>query len=173
MPSNKKEKRKKKDLHKPSEIIKEFEESPPEVKQKVSQSPEVVKSVMETFSFSGPLPPPEVLEKYGDINRSFPGRIISMAEKEQKNRHLNDKKEFELYNYRLETERKDILRGQVFGFIIGLSAIIGGILCAIFVNSWLGGVIATTGAASLVTAFIIGRSAQKDKKPKKEQSNST
>jgi uncharacterized membrane protein len=170
MPSNKREKsKKKKNLHKPSEIIKEFKESPPDVKKEVSRSPEVIKSVLETFSFSGPLPPPEVLEKYGDINKSFPERIIKMAEKEQKNRHLNNKKELELLRYRLETERKDILRGQMFGFIIGLSVVIGGVLCAIFVNPWIGGAIATTGVASLVSVFIIGRSGQKDKTPKKKE----
>ncbi|MFW5635662.1 MAG: DUF2335 domain-containing protein [Thermodesulfobacteriota bacterium] len=44
--------------------------------------------------YSGPIPAPEALRQYGDINPDFPDRIIQMAEKEMKHRHRMEEKEF-------------------------------------------------------------------------------
>ena len=37
----------------------------------------------------GPIPPPEILKGYKEIDPSFPERIFKMAEKEQRFRHIS------------------------------------------------------------------------------------
>lgn len=46
---------------------------------------EVVRTVAQEYS--GPLPPPKMLEHYNEIDPGFANRIITMAEKEQTHRH--------------------------------------------------------------------------------------
>lgn len=46
---------------------------------------EVVRTVAQEYS--GPLPPPKMLEHYNDIEEGFANRIVTMAEREQSHRH--------------------------------------------------------------------------------------
>lgn len=59
--------------------------------------------------FSGPLPPPELLAEYDAVLPGGADRIVSMAENQSAHR------------LRMES------RGQAFGFLIALVAILGGI----------------------------------------------
>lgn len=38
-------------------------------------------------TFSGPIPPPQILEGYKNVDSSLPDRIVTMAEKDLKTRH--------------------------------------------------------------------------------------
>ena len=40
---------------------------------------------------AGPLPPPEMLARYEEVYTGLAGRIVVMAEKEQKQRHINNR----------------------------------------------------------------------------------
>lgn len=62
------------------------------------------------LAWSGPIPPPEILEAYHKYLPSAPDRILTMAEK------------------RAETNRRMESLGQIFGFILALVAISGAIL---------------------------------------------
>lgn len=42
--------------------------------------------------FNGPIPPPEIIAEYKDIQSDFPERIITMAEKQQGHRHKMENK---------------------------------------------------------------------------------
>ena len=69
--------------------------------------------------FSGPLPPPQVLEGY---ERTLPGladRITTMAEQTAQHRRDMERK-------REDRDTKVELRGQVFGFVIALSSFTAG-----------------------------------------------
>ena len=84
---------------------------------------EAVEAVSEhvsiTQSFRGPLPPPGLLAKYND---AFPGcaeRIVAMTEQQLTHRHALESRAID---GKLSAER----RGQTLGFILALTAIIGG-----------------------------------------------
>ena len=70
-------------------------------------------------SFSGPLPPPEVLERYNQFLPGTAERIIAMAEGQ--------------HNHRIELERHVITSnvsaqklGTILGFIVAMTVVIGG-----------------------------------------------
>lgn len=111
-------------------------------------------------SFSGPLPPPEVLEHF---NRVVPGsadRIIRMAE--------------EQFAHRTELEKKvinsDIARskwGQILGFTIAIVGLVVSALVAIYGSAIAGGFIGVGTLASLVGVFMYGsktRSSERETK---------
>lgn len=83
--------------------------------------PSVSELTLEATRFEGPLPPPEQLTQYEQISPGFAERIIQMAEKEQQFRH-RDVGEIRVI------QKKFLSRGQVFGFILSLAIIVGGIL---------------------------------------------
>lgn len=47
-------------------------------------------SVQHTQIYQGHLPPPDMLQHFNQIDETFANRIVSMAEKEQINRHTNE-----------------------------------------------------------------------------------
>lgn len=73
-------------------------------------------------SFSGPLPPPDILEHYIRIAPDFADSIVNMAIDEQKYSHSRD-------NKLIEESFCIKRRGQDFALTIALVAIIGGIIC--------------------------------------------
>jgi uncharacterized membrane protein len=59
--------------------------------QAEKQTHQQVKSVQaKAVSFSGPLPPPEVLQNYNQITPGAADRIISMAEKQSQHRQESE-----------------------------------------------------------------------------------
>ena len=65
----------------------------------------------------------------------------------------------------LRKEAEDTKRGQIFGFIIGVAAVISGTASAVMGAQWAGALIGG-GLVSLVSAFIVGR-----KNPQQNNSN--
>lgn len=156
-----------KDIIEPQEIIKALPKGiPKDVKEKLLVA-------IAQYQFVGPLPPPGILEGYSKIDKSFPERIVKMAEKEQKHRHIQQKKhlneEIEIIKYGAETERIDLTRGQIFGFCIGIIAIIAGAITAILGQPIVGGFIGFGGVAGLVSVFILGRGKQVNKKKENKE----
>jgi uncharacterized membrane protein len=76
-----------------------------------------------TEVFSGPLPPPSILEHYDTITPGFADRIVAMAEKEQNHRHSIMAQE-QRYN---AEERKF---GRWIALCFGLALLIAGSYCA-------------------------------------------
>jgi uncharacterized membrane protein len=86
-----------------------------------SSHPSVSELHLEATRFEGPLPPPEQLAQYKQISPAFAERIVEMAEKEQNFRHADTQVVRGI-------QGKIIGRGQIFGFVISLAIIAGGIL---------------------------------------------
>lgn len=97
----------------------------------------------------GPLPPAEELDKYERVLPGSADRIVAMAEKEQRHRH-------ERQDIQVRAEARDSGRGVVFAFMLGLLAIVGGTLTAIFGSAVAGSLISLAGITSLVGTFIYG-----------------
>lgn len=103
-------------------------------------------------SFSGPLPPPSLLQQYDKIQPGFAERIMALTETEAA--HVRDMDRKGLWAAIWEARL-----GQVFGLTIGLAAIFAGTYAAVEGQPLAGGFIGGAGVIGLVTAFIIGRSA--------------
>jgi len=97
-----------------------------------------------------PFPPPEVLERYKQVMPDFPERWLTRMEDEARQRHEMEAKEQELQF----AERK---RGQIFGFAIGLVAIIAGSVTASLGAEWAGLGIGGGGVIGLVSVFVLGK----------------
>ncbi len=92
-----------------------------------------------TTIIQSPFPPPELLEKYKQIDPSFPQRVLKMVEEEQKHRH------------------KITSRGQIFALMIGMGGLITTLILGIWGNPWVAGMIGFTSLATLVGAFLESR----------------
>ena len=127
-------------------------------KQKYPKNDQV--SIEERFvgqTFTGPLPHPSILVGYNNIQKGFADRIITLAEQEASHRHEMDK---EFLNASIQATKDEAIEarmGQIFGLIIGLTAIIAGSYTAIQGAPVTGSLIGTSGVVGLVSAFILGR----------------
>ena len=70
-------------------------------------------------SFEGPIPPPEWLRGYNEIEPGLASRIVSMAEDNQNHRHEQERAA-------LQHDVSFRARGQAFGFALGLFGLAGG-----------------------------------------------
>jgi uncharacterized membrane protein len=98
--------------------------------------------------FSGPLPPPAVLKQYDDVAPGSAERIIKKFENQTA--------------HRIKMETMMVLSGfikevggLVCGFIIAMTAIIGGIYTVLQGHPFLGGSLSFAGLAALVGAFLM------------------
>jgi uncharacterized membrane protein len=98
-------------------------------------------------SFSGPLPPPEVLEQYKSIDPELASSIVKMAIDEQNYAHKRDEK---IIDESFSVKK----RGQYFALFIALFAISGGVTCILFGFEISGSIVSGVGLSSLVSEFI-------------------
>ena len=117
----------------------------------------VPRFVSRSVAHIGPLPPPEILHDYETIHPGLAERIIRMAEQEAAQRHAMESKAIDAQVEDLTSSRAQIKRGQIFGLVICLTAILSGAIVAGLGKQWAGAAIGAGGLAGLVTAFIVGR----------------
>lgn len=130
--------------------------SKPTAKQSQQQSQQKVQ-VTEQRAFSGPIPPPDVLEHYDAISNGLANRIVAMAENEQAHRRELDISTLDANKGIANKEFSERRIGQVFGLIIGIS----GLACAAYLG-YLGletaaATVGGTTVVSLVGLFILGK----------------
>lgn len=101
----------------------------------------------------GPLPQWEDLEKYGQIIPNGADRIMTMAEKQQDHRQALETKA-------ITEQLTQSKRGQTFGLVIGLTAILGGVACILLGHEWSGAFLGGGGLTGLVSVFVIGKRRQ-------------
>lgn len=108
---------------------------------------EVVVRIAEQELFSGPLPHPKHLAAYKEISPEIPERIMRMAENQSDHRR-------QLESAIVASNLKLEVRGQVFGFVIAMSAVIGGIYLMANGQSLEGASTAIAALAGLVGLFF-------------------
>lgn len=122
--------------------------SPEEKNEKDARLVRVAAQISRTFS--GPLPPPEILQRYNEIVPGAADRIIKMAESQQHHRQALEKSvvDSNVFSQKI---------GLGLGFIIAITAIGGGIWLSAIGKSG-SGLTAIIGAlASLVGVFVYGK----------------
>lgn len=109
------------------------------------EDPEEKKKLIARISrfTSSPVPPPNVLKGYDDVVEGGAKWLLDYTKSEQSHRHKMDKKELFYYSM-----------GQVFGFILGLIGIGGGIYLATTGAEWFGFGTFFTSLVSLVGLFV-------------------
>jgi len=110
-----------------------------------------VRSILHSRTFSGPLPPPDILDHYNQVVDEGANRIVEMAEKEQAHRH-------NLETTSVEGNIKSEKRGQNYALLICTLVILGGFILTWRGHEISGSIYAVGGLASLAYVFIRGRS---------------
>ncbi|MCK6440683.1 MAG: DUF2335 domain-containing protein [Planctomycetes bacterium] len=118
-------------------------------------------AVQKTTAYAGPLPPPEMLEKFERIQPGFAERIFVMPEAQHKHRHEIERKALEAQIAEVTTLRVESQRGQYFGFLIAITALICGAAVAIWAEGWsgalFGSILGLGGVGSIVSVFVLGQ----------------
>lgn len=128
--------------------------------QPANRPAEALERVSITQSFQGPLPPPGFLAKYNEAFSGCAERIVAMTEQQLTHRHALESRAID---GKLNAER----RGQTLGFILALTAIVGG-GGLIALGKDASGLTAILGAlAGLVAVFVYGR--RKDAEERREK----
>lgn len=132
--------------------------------QKVSSStldakpinPTTVGRYSKVQHFSGPLPHPDTLAGYDQIVPGAADRIIQKFEQQTEHR-------IEMERIVINSGTKKESLGLIFGFVIAMTTIIGGIVTALLGKEFLGGGLSFAGLAILVGAFLFTRPKQSKK----------
>lgn len=100
-------------------------------------------------TFSGPIPPPDILQKYDQILPGLAERIMKQAESQTAHRIEIEKRVInsDIINSRL---------GLIFGFILGIVGITGGIYLTSLGMAQSGLFISGGSLVSLISVFIYG-----------------
>lgn len=107
--------------------------------------------------FQGPIPHPELLGAYDALVPGAADRLIRMAEEEAEHRRRLESEALQSDIADRNEARAEARRGQGFGFLLGMAAILGGTATAIMGAPWPGGLLGAGGLAALVAVFVIGR----------------
>lgn len=110
--------------------------------------------VAKAYSFSGPLPPPEVLDKYNQVVPGLAERILTMAEQQSSHRQ-------QLERTVVESNAFVQKLGPFFGFVVAMTAVVGGIILIEKGRDGYGLAAIITALASLAGVFIYGKTKQK------------
>lgn len=112
--------------------------------------------------FSGPLPPPEILEKYNNIEPGFANRIMRMAESQSQHRQAMER-------LIIESRTRYEGRAQILATIIAL-LLGGGCVWLISIGKSVEGVAAIIAElAAIAAVFIYGRKRQEKELAEKKQ----
>ena len=72
--------------------------------------------------YQGPIPPASEMERYSNIDETLPGRIMAMAERQASHRQAMETKALNSHVVRQ-------LAGMICSFTLGMTGIVGGIVC--------------------------------------------
>lgn len=101
-------------------------------------------------AFSGPIPHPELLQKYENIQKGFADRIITMAETQLGHRVRCEDKI-------VDGSVKESKRGQNYALIVAILFLAGAVYLGINDHEWLAGVLGGGTLAAIVAIFVTGK----------------
>jgi uncharacterized membrane protein len=117
---------------------------------------------IQAAAFSGPLPPPDALERYNQIVPGAAERIIAMAESQHTHRQALEK---HVIHSNISAQRL----GTVLGFVVAMTVVIGGMYLIHEGKSGEGLAAILTALASLVGVFLYSKREQRKELAKKTE----
>jgi uncharacterized membrane protein len=107
-----------------------------------------------TMRHSGPLPAPSVLAEYDRVVPGLAERIVAMSESQFAHRVEKEKASLEADISIAQRTTGYVLVGQIFSFIVSMTAILAGAWVAAHGQPWVAGALGTGGVASLVIGIL-------------------
>lgn len=151
-------------LQEPGQIAGVLKELPKEVLSEVLKKLPVDQvSVVKASAYSGPLPPPGMLEAYNKAVPNAAERILKSFEKQQEHR-------MQLEENMMDKNFDAAKRGQYMGLSISIAGLLIAGAVGIFGSALAGSLIGITLLAGLVKLFIIDPIVGKSKQKRKEVS---
>jgi uncharacterized membrane protein len=120
--------------------------------------------VTEATSFSGPIPPPELLKQYDEIIPNGANRILTMAESQSAHR-------IELEKIVIEGDDRRANWGLVCGFTFGLIVFALSFILILYGHDWAGVALATTDLVVLVGTFVYGTRVRRQQRERRKEKN--
>ncbi len=130
-------------------MSKKRKNNPPIPSNSLSSKPPKGQITQVTQQFSGPLPHPDVLNRYDQIVPGAAERILIMAEEDAKHQRGIEKAA-------LQSASSEARRGQIFGLIIGVFAFSTCIVALSLGSKKTAIAIGSTTVVGLVTVFVTG-----------------
>lgn len=130
-----------------------------EIKEKVHTLQRI--SYMESVSYSGPLPHPDMLKKYNEAVPDGAERILKMVEKQSEHRMAIEK-------FAIEEQFKQSKRGQNYGFSLALLFLLATGLFVFTGHIEIAAILAAIDIVSLASVFVIGKWKQKENLSEKD-----
>lgn len=113
-----------------------------------------------TKSFSGPLPPPEILREYDEL---VPGSAKTFIDTFSDQAHHR----MDLEKTHLRSDRRRSWGGLIAGFVVAMTALCGGIWLVYMGHDTAGATIGTVGLGGLVGTFVYGTKSQRTERIEK------
>lgn len=126
----------------------------PEVNQVIKglrpeQQEAIIKAIKQE-AFSGPIPHPELLQKYDEVKEGFAERIVKMAEIQLQHRVRCEEKI-------VDESIAESKRAQNYAFYLSILFLVAAVLLGFYGHDWLAGCFGGGTLISLVAAFIAGK----------------
>lgn len=137
----------------------------PEGRRIVEDNPEAVEVALlqrEFNIFQGPLPHPDVLKGYAEVDPSFPDRVIALTENQSQHRQ-------NIENKVVDANIKSQTRGSFFAFILGLVIIIGAFALLYTGKSVEGMTSLVIAVGTLAASFIYGKKGEMKEVRRKDE----
>lgn len=135
----------------------------PEVLEAIQEQGQHLARIEARFQhFSGPLPPPEALERYEIILPGAADRIFNMAE--DNNRFM-----IEMDKEAIRSQFIERRIGQCFGFVLGIVGLGGSFWLASIGHDWAATGLGGATLVGLVSTFIYGRRQSEAPPPEKKK----
>lgn len=124
------------------------------------------------IKYSGIIPPPNIVDGYEKNCKGATDRILAMTENELKHKHEMERLEqesiIECRNKMLDSEIKNFKRGQYFGFLIMIVALVGSFIL-ILKNHEAGGYTTAVGIVLFYFASVMYRHKVQNSKSKNRE----
>lgn len=177
--SNKDEKSSKEeelDKNKITKVIEDINSDAPEAFKSlpVSQKEQLVENIIarvcvsegvttffRRYSFSGPLPSPDLLAKYNEIHPGFSGVLLNDFKDQGKHRRS-------LEGQVIKSQLKESGTGQLFAFILALVIILVGGFVMYLGSIWIGVALIVSDITAAIFLYFIGKSLQQKDLAEKE-----
>jgi len=103
--------------------------------------------IRQTATFTGPVPPPNILNGYNAVVPGAAERIIAMAERQQKHDH-------ETQRLIIKSHHRDYKRGQYCAVGVSISVVIVGGVVAVMGQPAAGAAIGAIALGPVISAFV-------------------
>lgn len=111
-------------------------------------------------SFSGPLPPPEILRAYNDIVPGLAAKIVAQVDRQTDHR-------ITMESQVIRSDSRRAWVGLMCGLIVCLFCITSGTICVMWGHDWAGTGIATAAVVGLTGTFIYGTTSRRIERQQK------